>query len=271
MKNLNELDKELIKADKMDTAVVREILTEINSADIPKLNYDKIRSNLFSKKPKFARTKRIAIIAAVSIMMLMLMSATGYIILKSIIFDGFEANKVDAVIYNGKNVGAIWEYEITDPKVKIEPKIGNVTDIYFETIEKAAEHLDFTPKTPGYFPEGYSFEYVKLSKYNDKYNQNSCEIWYRHRNSGGLYNVDGFDVLVANYVGENATIKITTTSADIEKITLNDGTEALLEAIVNFSNGNSLYQLHWIKDGVGYILGNSFAKDELIKMAESIK
>ena len=74
MKNLNELDKELIKADKMDTAVVREILTEINSADIPKPNYDKIRSNLFSKKPKFTRTKRIAIIAAVSIMMLMLMS-----------------------------------------------------------------------------------------------------------------------------------------------------------------------------------------------------
>jgi len=216
--------------------------------------------------------KFILIAAAVMLSLIMLTAATWSfgVIIKSIIFDGFEANKVDAVIYNGKNIDAICYYEITDPKVKIEPLNGYIEYVYFETVEEAAEHLDFAPKTLGYLPEEYSFECVKLWKNNDKYNKNLCEIWYRHRNGGDLDNVDGFDVLVANYVGENATIKITTTS-DIEKIILIDGIEALLETIVTFPNGNSLYKLRWIKDGVGYILGNSFDKDELIKMAESIR
>ncbi|MCL2815419.1 MAG: DUF4367 domain-containing protein [Oscillospiraceae bacterium] len=252
-----------------------DIIKYITSAKMP--NIEQVREKCLNQpkvEAKNMNRKKFIITTPVIILILIMLTAAAWsvgIILKSIIFDGFEANKVDTVIHNGKNVGAIWEYEITDPKVIIEPKIGNVTDVYFDTIKKAAEHLDFTPKTLGYLPEGYSFEYVRLLKYNNKYDKNSCEIWYRQHNKGELYNFDSFDVLSAKYVGENAIIKIATTSVDIEKIILNDGTEALLETIVTFSNGNSLYQLYWIKNGVGYMLGNNFEKDELIKMAESIR
>ena len=57
MKNLNQLDRELIKADAMNTDAVRGALAEMADESIPTADYDRIRDKLFTnkRKPTFSR------------------------------------------------------------------------------------------------------------------------------------------------------------------------------------------------------------------------
>jgi hypothetical protein len=63
------------------------------------------------------------------------------------------------------------------------------------------------------------------------------------------------------------------TTNDIEKVTLNNGIEALLmtDIYMPFNIPMITHTIMWIKDGIGYRVCGSFGRDEIIKMAESVE
>jgi len=64
MKNLNQLDKELIKADKMNAEAVRGALADMATGSVPTADYDGIRDKLFSRKRKPVFSRRYIPLAA---------------------------------------------------------------------------------------------------------------------------------------------------------------------------------------------------------------
>jgi hypothetical protein len=64
MDNLNRLDKELIKADKMNTDTIHGVLAEMATENVPTADYDGIRDKLFSSKRKPAFSRRYIQLAA---------------------------------------------------------------------------------------------------------------------------------------------------------------------------------------------------------------
>jgi hypothetical protein len=180
MKHLNELDKELIKADEMDTAVVREIIAEMDPADMPEPNYEKIRSELFSKKPKFARTKRIAIIAVASMLVLSLMSVGVAVYYHQMVYYDMQGNKrevTDDMSYSIPKPGSEEsEFELSLRENMEESEIlfmiaPSSTSYYNKPIKicdygeltaylqnNGGEQLSF----PEYIPQGYELDFAEV-------------------------------------------------------------------------------------------------------------
>jgi hypothetical protein len=203
-----------------------------------------------------------------------LISQVGEVI-ESLIFNGFEVNKVERIITpDGNYAQSAWGFNVTDSKVKNQVIWGYLDSVYFETLEKAEKHLAFSPMGLNYIPDGYSFEGVRIGKDNlNKYYKNSCTM--RYISNGNDEGLNSFFSMSATYVGKNATMHIDTVG-DIEKITLSSDNEALLiadfEVFLTKTNSKAYhYTIAWIKDGVGYSLSGIFDKEEMIRMAESIK
>ena len=141
----------------------------------------------------------------------------------------------------------------------------------FNTLGEAIQHLGFTPSELEYIPEGGVFDKVVLNgAAQDYYDKYTCHIYYKtYQDNGSLHKTFA---LTAEYVGKNATIKVDTTS-DIEKITLNNGIEALLltRNYMPYDVPMVHYEIMWIQNNIAYRIGGDFDRDDMIKMAESVE
>jgi hypothetical protein len=193
-------------------------------------------------------------------------------------FKGFGANQVYTLgpsDLQDRELNSVWSFDIKDRTVqKYQQEVGayyasgKMEWVTFSTLTEAKQHLGFTPSELNYIPESGVFDKVILNgAAQDYYDKYACHIYYK------TYQDDGSRketfALTAQYVGTNATIKINTTG-DIERITLNNGFEALLMTEVTTANNVVLHRIMWIKDDIAYEVGGSFARDEMIKMAESV-
>jgi len=131
----NYLDKELIRLNDMDTDVVREILIEMDSEDIPRPNYASMRNEIFIKKRKPIYNKR----------MVLTFSTIAVVLLS--------ACTVLAVRY----IPIFYEWIIE----------GNTSTIYtdqitrYDTIQEAIDHVGIEIKVPTIFPDGYVLKDVR--------------------------------------------------------------------------------------------------------------
>jgi len=223
--------------------------------------------------------KAIIIIAATVLFIISVSAIEG--IIKNLTFNGFEANQVYTLgtpHLADRELIAVWSFEIKDRNIrKYQQEVGpyyssgKMEWVNFKTLYEALQHLDFTPSELNYLPEGGVFDKVVLNgAANDYYDKYTCHIYYK------TYLDDGSPVitfaLTAQYVGKNATIKVNTTN-NIEKITLNNGIEALLltEIYMPYDIPMVLHRIMWIKDDIAYEVGGGFERAEMIKMAESVE
>jgi len=263
-----------------------ELENKLSQIDFSKelQNKDEMLNNLLcklngAKSKTRTRTHRLryVLVTILIITAVFMMSSVAYHlpyaakfgeILESLVFNGFNVNKVSEIIYpdNDYNIfgtTATWSYVITDPKVKKDLWFGGEgTRGYFETFEEAEKYLAFTPKGLNYIPEGYSFEHISLSIDGwGRYMKNQCVIRYTSDRS------DEFFSIGQDYVGKDAKILLNTV-LDIEKVMLNGDIKALL---MSDDRIPTHYNLRWIKDGIGYLIMGTWEIEELIKMAESIE
>ncbi|MCL1794439.1 MAG: DUF4367 domain-containing protein [Oscillospiraceae bacterium] len=223
--------------------------------------------------------KAIIIIAATGLLIFTVSAMEG--IINNLTFKGFDANQVYTLSpphLEGRELTAVWSFEIKDRAVsKYQQEVGayygsgKMEWVNFRTLGEAEQYLGFTPSELNYLPENGVFDKVVLngaaSDYYDKY---TCHIYYKTYQDNGSP-AETF-ALTAQYVGKNATIKVDTTNG-IEKITLNNGIEALLltEIYMPYDIPMALHRIMWIKDDIAYEVGGSFERDEMIKMAESVE
>lgn len=223
------------------------------SDEIKQQIFNEISAEKHKSRKKFQKMRYI-LTAAFLLITISMLSAFGVIqqageVIETLIFNVFNVNKVDILIADdGEIIDSSYRFKITDPKVKPNVWVNE----YVSTFEEAEKYLDFKPKCLNYIPENYSFRDIFVDG-ND-----SCRIYYSNDTEGAFFS------LSQQYVGENAEIKVYTT-AEIEKIIISGDIEALLQ-----TDKHGRYMLMWIKDSIGYTLSAS-EKDELIKMAESVK
>lgn len=223
------------------------------SDEIKQQILNEISAGKHKNRKKFQKMKYI-LTAAFLLITISMLSAFGVIqqvgeIIETLIFNAFNVNKVDTLIaYDGEIIDSSYSFKITDPIVNPNVWVNE----YVATFEEAEKHLDFNPKCLNHIPENYLFRDILVL------DNNSCLIYYYNDIDGALFS------LSQQYVGENAEIKVYTT-AEIEKIIISGDIEALLQ-----TDKHGRYMLMWIKDSIGYTLSAS-EKDELIKMAESVK
>lgn len=223
--------------------------------------------------------KKLVVIIAVIALFICSVSAMERII-ENLTFKGFEVNKYDTLNPSDLEYRipiAAYSFDIKDRGVKkYQQEVGayygsgQMEWVTFKTLGEAVQHLGFIPSELNYLPENCVFDKVVLhGAAQDYYDKYTCHIYYK------TYQDDGSPVmnfsLTAQYVGKNATIKMNTTE-DIEKITLNNGIEALLTTEIKMPYDKPFirYGIMWIKDGIAYDIGGSFERDEIIKMAESV-
>ena len=272
-----------------------EFFKHISGDKMPDLKQVRLNCiNQTAAKQKKPRLKTALIIATALTAVFTLSAFAGIIpsplylgeILENLSFKGFNANKIEEfdpsrfTFTDDTSVSdmfSIWNYEITDPKAKAAQNFiwadreTPPLKVYFKTLEEAGETLAFTPKGLSYIPDGYLFYNVSTFKDEMDNYDNNCYINYISNERVEEYVMNeaaGADIMLsATYVGENATIQIDT-KMDIEKIILNGGIESLLMVREDLE----YLSIHWIKDGVGYLLSGSphLGREELIKMAESV-
>lgn len=138
----------------------------------------------------------------------------------------------------------------------------DLNDIGMTTIHDAAklnDHTNFEVKVPAYLPEGYQFE--RAEQYNNDDGLPAPEyinLYYR--------NTQGQELKLFQREASEETAYGLSTERRVEEIEINGQPAALI--------GNS--SIDWQSDGVLYSLaadkiGQSLNKEELIKIAESIK
>lgn len=138
----------------------------------------------------------------------------------------------------------------------------DLNDIGMTTIHDAAklnDHTNFEVKVPAYLPEGYQFE--RAEQYNNDDGLPAPEyinLYYR--------NTQGQELKLFQREASEETAYGLSTESRVEEIEINGQPAALI--------GNS--SIDWQSDGVLYSLaadkiGQSLNKEELIKIAESIK
>jgi len=132
VKNVHDLDREVIKGDNMNTDVVCEILQEMNCADIPRPDYDKIQNSLFANKRNYngfkIGSRRLATAASV-VFALMLFTTTVF---------------AARLLYEWITVREVVHVEQMMP---------------FDNIEQAESHIGIGLNIPTVFPEGF---YISL-------------------------------------------------------------------------------------------------------------
>ena len=234
-------------------------------------------SDYIKTKNKHLRKKAVIIIAVLALFICSVSAIEG--IIEKLTFKGFEVSQVNTLgpsqIENGE-LTATFSCDIKDRQVqKYRQEVGKyyasgqMEWVYFNTLEEAVQHLDFNPSGLNYIPENGVIDKVVLNgnPQNDYYDKYSCIIYYKS------YQADGSPLskiaLSAVYVGKNATIKVNTTY-NIEEITLSDGTKALLMSDKK-TELLTVYWIDWIKDDIAYETGGGFSRDDVIKMAESVK
>ncbi|GIO44426.1 DUF4367 domain-containing protein [Paenibacillus apis] len=138
----------------------------------------------------------------------------------------------------------------------------DLNEIGMTTIHDAAklnDHTNFEVKVPAYLPEGYQFE--RAEQYNNDDGLPAPEyinLYYR--------NTQGQELKLFQREASEETAYGLSTESRVEEIEINGQPAALI--------GNS--SIDWQSDGVLYSLaadktGQSLNKEELIKIAESIK
>ena len=255
------------------------VVSENPSDDILERIQNNVNMGEIAAQNKKARKIVLKPILAVTmfVISLFLVSAVVYIpgisdIMQSLIFKGFEVNKFDSIgspdyeIEREEGVlTSSWTFDITDSKVDQNQDLQfPLEGLYFDTIEEAGQYLVFVPTGLNYLPENTVFKDILLYKDGqNNYDKNRCSISYTKFKPDGA--IEQYLYLDKQYVGENATMKINTI-LDIEKITLSNGIEALLMKEAK----HELYNIVWIKNGIGYNLSGYFDRNEMIKMAESV-
>jgi len=226
-----------------------------------------------------SRKKAVILIAVIALLICSVSAMEA--IIESLKFKGFEVNKYETLSpsdFENKIPVNAYSFDIKDREVKkYQQEVGayygsgKMEWVTFNTLGEAVKHLGFTPSELNYLPENCVFDKVVLhGAAHDYYDKYTCHIYYKtYQNDGSpLMNFS----LTAQYIGENATIKMNTTE-DIEKVILNNGIEALLmtKIYMPYNKPFVIHGIMWIKDGIVYDIGGSFERDEIIKMAESIE
>lgn len=278
---------------RINNSEIVKYITGGRMPDIEQVRANCLNQTAVERKKQTKRLKPILIIATMFTLVFML-SAFIYkvverehswqvgTVLETLTFGNFEINKVDEIKFredfeyldSSTNVGTIRHYKIEDREVYERTQLsGDYREkVSFESIEEAVEtggeHLAFTPKGLNYIPQGYVFDF--LSTIKDEKGDYSTYYFIRYK---GDDTGDKWITLSETYVGEPFTLHVDT-KCDIEKVTFNNGIEALLEINdAEFAIYNEYqYTLTWIKNGVMYSLdGLDLPKDEIIKIAESVE
>jgi len=117
------------------------------------------------------------------------------------------------------------------------------------TLEEAMKEVNFTVLTPSYLPEGYTFDSATVFKYDDK---ESVSLLYRNSSSTLVLTEKLLDDIQRPDFGE------------VEKVSIN-GSEGKL---ISLPGSNMLV---WNNGKLELMLSGTFSKEEMIKVAGSVK
>ncbi len=117
------------------------------------------------------------------------------------------------------------------------------------TLEEARKEVNFTVLTPSYLPEGYMFDSATVFKYDDK---ESVSLLYRNSSSTLVLTEKLLDDIQRPDFGE------------VEKVSIN-GAEGKL---ISLPGSNMLV---WNNGKLELMLSGTFSKEEMIKVAGSVK
>jgi hypothetical protein len=234
MRSVNDLDKELIKSDKMNTDVIRDILTEMDSEEIPTPDLAKVRTALFAKDGEGAirvrsYNRRAAVIFAVAALFTL------------------SACTVLAVHY----LPVLYEW-ITEGSTD---KIHTDQMTRYDTVEEAVNHIGINLKTPSVIPEGYLLKTVQ--DYD----------WGKFKNLTIQYEKDE-KTLTFFAIYEYTSI------SDVKIIPYDIAAGANMEIngidVMNMSRDGQ-GSAAWEIDGVPYLLMGNYTQEELIEIINGIK
>lgn len=132
------------------------------------------------------------------------------------------------------------------------------TTLTLTDVNKRNDYTAFDVKLPEYLPDGYKFDRIELYKDENGKVENSkyITIFYTNESTGNF-------IFMQQRLSDEETGFTTGTDGTVEKVKVN-GAEAL---IMDDSS------IDWEADGVLYHMTSrgAFGKDDLLKMAESIK
>lgn len=233
MKNRNDLDKELIKSDKMDMDVVRDVLAEMASEGITEPDFTRIRNALFVKKERTVLGRRYSrrVLIAFTVIAVMTLSACTVL----------------AVRY----IPVLYEW-ITE---------GNTSKIYtdqmtkFDTVEEAVAHIGIDLNIPADFPDGYSLKEVRVTD------------WGKFKDLTIQYVKNG-ETLTFTAVYEYANIS----DVKLIPYDIAAGANFEIDGIdIMYSYRDGKASSAWEIDGVPYLLWGDYTQDELTAIINSIK
>ena len=234
MRNVNDLDKELTKSDKMDTDVIRDILIEMDSEEIPKPDLVRVRNTLFAKNEgKTFLGRRYSRRAAVAFAVIALFTLSACTVL--------------AVRY----IPVLYEW-ITDGKQEM---IHTDQMTMYDTIEEAVNHIGLDLKTPSVIPDGYVLKTVQ--DYD----------WGKFKNLIIQYEKD--EIMLTFYA-----IYEYTSISDVKIIPYDIAAGANMEIngieVMNvYRDGKG--SAAWEIDGVPYLLWGNYTQEELIEIINGLK
>ena len=132
------------------------------------------------------------------------------------------------------------------------------TTLTLTDVSKRNDYTSFDVKLPEYLPDGYQFDHIELYKDENGKVENSkyIDIYYTNESNGEY-------IFMQQRLSDDETGFTTGTDGTVERVKVN-GQEALMMDECS---------IDWEADGVLYYITSrgAFDKDELLKVAESVK
>lgn len=142
-------------------------------------------------------------------------------------------------------------FKVPEGAEVVEKSFGDMPEEM--TLEEARANLSFEPKTPSYLPDGYEFELAMVS--GKEHNR----LFLIYKNESDRLHLSE----EVSYDAEQPESKM----YDSEMVRINDARGKFVSTSVFGINMNTLW---WSVDGIDYSLSGTLAKEELIRIAESI-
>jgi hypothetical protein len=228
--DLNNLDKEVIKGDAMNTDIIYEILRKMEAEDSSEPDYQRIRNNLFpkwSKRSNIVKFNRRVVAASITLFAMLLITTTAL---------------------------AAW---VIYERVFTVERVPTYQTPPFGTTDEMNMHIGEDILIPRELPEGYTvgliqgFDFLsfqmRLIKYENSGEQVALSIFY------DFDNIEDIFFHIPRNIGEQADIKINGISV-----------------MQSQQSRVGMVSSYWEIDGVYYILMGVYTLEELAVIINSI-
>ena len=241
--------------------IVNEMMDEISCPPKEEI-WENIKNQLRTERKKTRRKHLITVLRPTIV-------ACAYIILLAALLLHLH---VPVLSYANKIIRSL--VVINDDTIKIYKKVVDVDedtsdflfgrDIEDPRIGEAQKAIHFRLSLPEYVPQGFILDSVDvLNKYEKRET-----VTFLYLNSENNEN-ECFDILQQSYpIYADVTISINTENANkIERFSTN-GIEYTL---LRYEHEHELYGLFWDSDNIWYSISGSITRDDIIKIANSLR